>query len=289
MFHEAAQLNGYTLEEVLAAAAPAPEGIRTPRTRRGLSEDLSPIDGLEALFSEVEPSEAERPKGQVAAAASGDELPSPLLESPQATGGEEDSPSDDDVDSQLPKQVAPPVPQAAQGQPTQQKGPAQKGLLARTLEKQPSGRAQAGPKVEISQATPKPGATVPTSAVPEAAGSSGAEAMGEVRDDTQASRDKAEEKLAVANSVTHPREYRQFLRAIQQRHLPDGVEAALKAKGKQTLFQEFLAADCSITSVAAVMKKEVEKACAPGGARAATEPAVCICASASLQAAPQVS
>jgi hypothetical protein len=250
MFQEAAQINGYSLQEVIAAAAPegirTPTGLRTPPARKAESPEVSPIDGLEALFSdtEAEPKAPLDPPG-------GQDLPSPLP-SPAATDGEEKESSEEDLGLEIPKlldDLPPPLLlKAAAEQQAKDKKTADPPTTKE--DKQPPRSAGAAPEPEVQPARKPQPELPPPKAEPEAAGS-----------EPQESAEDKLQKLQVANSVTHPREYRQFLRVIQQRHLPDGVDAALKAKGKQTLFQEFLAADCNITSVAATMKKEVEKAC----------------------------
>jgi hypothetical protein len=44
LFQEAAQLNGFSIEQILAAGVS--EGIRTPEAKRGNSPELSPLIGL---------------------------------------------------------------------------------------------------------------------------------------------------------------------------------------------------------------------------------------------------
>jgi hypothetical protein len=269
LFQEAAQLNGFSIEQILAAGVS--EGIRTPEAKRGNSPELSPLIGLEALFSdeEVDPPRA-------AAVTEIGSLPSPVQTSPAATDGEnEGSDSEEDTALEIPKLGG--VPRSLLAASRAPAAPAPKP--SQDDKQRAGGRAEASPKPERTQAQPKMESAAQAAAVRQGSGggSSGdaAPPSAEGQSDAEVGKSAAAEKLAVstvANSVTNPREYRQFMKVIQQRHLPEGVEAALKAKGKQTLFQEFLAADCNITAVVARMKKEVEKASTAAEGAASREP-----------------
>ena len=64
----------------------------------------------------------------------------------------------------------------------------------------------------------------------------------------------------VPNSVTHPVEHKRFLRAVAKHHGDPIINTAVSSS-KQTLFAEFLQADCDIQAVKAQLEKSTEKAC----------------------------
>jgi hypothetical protein len=246
MFQEACELNGLSLAEVLAARGPQP-GV--PLLARGAQPELrSPsVSGLEDLFSPAVGSDAAEParageKPPLAPPEKG--ITSPC--SPSEAGASEEGAESSDGDEQGAAgdlQLEDPPDWPPKEEPRSIK-PASGG-------DRPPKRAREEPPAAEQEAPAAKHATL--------------QANGKSEPEPPALA-KSEEKAAVsdgvANSVTHPREYKQFLRQIAAKHDPL-IDGALQTAGKASLFQQFLSADCDLRKVAGSLQKEVEKACAP--------------------------
>jgi hypothetical protein len=156
------------------------------------------------------------------------------LPSPPATPSEAEQ-TDEGADSSSDEEDGQAVAEPAKGVPAQSQQ-----VPGRAAAEPPAKKAKPAPPQEAAAETPEQKAQAPG-------------------DDT-AAHERAEKQLALPNSVTHPREYKNFLRQLQARHLSHPILQQQAKEDKASLFAKFIALDCDLKRVAGEMVKELERA-----------------------------
>ena len=266
MFEEAARLNGTTLAAMLAAASTPPE-------------PASPfLSDLEDLFSQPSPSGAPslgaghapqllqqqkrqpQPASACQTSPAGGSGGSEQADCSEAEGSEKQEGS-----GELRLEDPPDWPPQDEGEATE---------IGANAPHEPQPKRSRGQREEAGSATQAPASLASAAAAVPAKKHKGA-SQPAAPEPPPAEQPAAKEVTitgeqkpvgqgvaAQPNSVSHPREYKQFLRQIAAKHDPV-IDGALHTAGKASLFQQFLSADCDLRKVAGSLQKEVEKATCP--------------------------